>query len=652
VGIVGITVGTTRGRQLALVVALACAFTVLGLQVVPPAGTPTEMWATHAVAFLWTSVVWDGRTRPEPALAGHLAAQLVLFWGTGLAFGWPPLDLAWMGLANVAGGVLLLVLYARLRAGTTWAPITQTANLGLLGLAVGVSFLIALVGGFPGLAMGDLDRLTLWWVLRGTVYAYVAGVTLMMIFHFDEEVVERASRWTVIALLPLGAVCVWLTYLDPSLPLSWFLLLPALVGGSVLSPRGAAIYALVIAMLSALATLSPTNRFDYDGFFPASVIIDALVTAATLITVHLAVLRLQRTTATAELERQRSAASEQALLLGTVFETMSDGLVVLGPDRSVTLHNGAARQLMGRPIPIGRPRNWVQYFDLTRPDGSTLDPAELTWGDGGTYRGELRVSERLLDVTSWPLGDRGGRTVVLFSDVTSNRERLSELAGFAGVVAHDLRSPLASLHGWLEMAEESLSAGSSEKAGEFVARAQVSSERMRRVIEDWLAYTVQRDGVLTRSAVPLGEVVDEVVASYGRATGRAPEFVVDVDHTVEADRVLTTQLLANLVGNAVKYCREGDRPHVEIRSRADAEEGFVRVDVTDRGIGLPPGEEERVFEEFHRADAHRGSYSGTGLGLSLCRRIVDRHGGTITARNNRDADGGPGATFSFTLPSR
>ncbi|GAA1476206.1 hypothetical protein GCM10009623_06520 [Nocardioides aestuarii] len=647
-GIVGITVGTAIGRRLALVVALSCAFTVLGLQVVPPAGTPTEMWATHATAFLWTSVVWDGRSRPEPAVAGHLAAQLALFAGVGLAFGWDPVDLAWMGLANVAGGLLLLVLYARLRTGTTMAPVTQTANLGLLGLSVVVSFLIALVGGFPGVELGQLDRLTLWWVLRGTVYAYVAGVTLMMIFHFDEEVVERAPRWAVVALLPLGAVCVWLTYLDPSLPLTWFLLLPALVGGSLLAPRGAAVYALVIAMLSALATLSPTNQFDYDGFFPASVIIDALVTAATFITVHLAILRHQRTTATAELERQRGAASEQAVLLGTVFETMSDGLVVLGPDRAVALHNGAARQLMGRPIPVGRARNWVDYFGLTAPDGSPVDPEDLAWGSGGTYRGELRVGDRLLDVTSWPLGDRGGRTVVLFSDVTSNRERLSELAGFAGVVAHDLRSPLASLHGWLEMAEDTLTAGKPDRAGEFITRAQVSSNRMRQVIEDWLTYTVQRDGVLTRTEVKLATVVDEVVASYGRAAGRAPGFELDIDHTVEADRVLTTQLLANLVGNAVKYCPEGERPHVRIRSVADDEPDFVRVEVSDRGIGLPPGEEEKVFEEFHRADAHRGSYSGTGLGLALCRRIVDRHGGSISARNNDEG----GATFSFTLPTR
>ncbi len=260
----------------------------------------------------------------------------------------------------------------------------------------------------------------------------------------------------------------------------------------------------------------------------------------------------------------------------------------------------------------------------------------------------MRTGERLLDVTSWPLGARGDRTVVLFSDVTTQHERLSELTSFAGVVAHDLRSPLSSLHGWLEMATETLAGPDPSRVGEFVERAQVSSLRMQRVIEDWLTYTVQRDGLLTRSDVPLTGLVEEIVASYGSSdAGRTPSFVVNADHTVDADPVLTTQLLANLIGNAVKYSAEGDRPRVEIRSFLDTEDGFVRVEVTDDGIGLPPGEEERVFEEFHRASAHRDAYSGTGLGLSLCRRIVTRHGGSIHARNNPSR----GTTFSFTLPA-
>jgi signal transduction histidine kinase len=97
----------------------------------------------------------------------------------------------------------------------------------------------------------------------------------------------------------------------------------------------------------------------------------------------------------------------------------------------------------------------------------------------------------------------------------------------------------------------------------------------------------------------------------------------------------------------VKYTPDGVRPHVSIRSVPDTEEGFVRVEVTDSGVGLPEGEEERVFEEFHRAAEHADAFAGTGLGLSLCRRIVNRHGGSIWARNNPDR----GATFSFTLPA-
>ncbi len=568
--------------------------------------------------------------------------------GIALIFGWQPLDALWMGVTNIGAGVLLVVIWARVRRSDAPAPEDPVSHLLLLIGAAAVSGGLALLGGYPNLEIGELERITLWWVIRGTVYAYVSGVTLLLILFGTRDSSAPAPRWAVMALVPLGVACVWVTYLDPELPLTWFLMLPALAGGSLLTPRGAAVYALSVATLGALATLLPINQFGYDGFLPGSVIIDLLITVSTFVMIHLAILRQQRATATAELERQRATAEEQALLLGTVFETMNDGLVVLGPDHCVKLHNGAARQLMGRPIPVGRPENWVDYFGLTAPDGRDLDHRDLTWGDGGTWQGELRTSQRLLTVTSWPLRDRGGRTVVLFADVTSERERLSELTGFAGVVAHDLRSPLSSLHGWLEMAADSLGVDDLVRAGEYVDRAQLSSVRMQQVIEDWLAYTVQRDGVLTRSMVPLADMVHEIVSSYGVSEGGlAPAFDIDVEHTVEADRVLTKQLLANLIGNSVKYTADGERPHVQIRSMSDTEEDFVRIEVSDRGIGLPVGEEERVFEEFHRAAAHRDAYAGTGLGLALCRRIVTRHGGSITARNNSDR----GATFSFTLPA-
>lgn len=651
-GIVGITVGTTTRRRLLLVVALTVAFTLLGLQTIPPPGTPTEIWATAAGTFIWTSLVWDGRSRPDREVMLHLLAQLLIFVGIGLVFGWTPRDVLWMGVTNVAGGLLMLMLFARFQRGDGWAPTSLMSNVRLLGAAAVTSVAIALLGGFPHLEIGQLDRLTLWWVIRGVVYAYVGGVTFLGYFHGARETAAPAPRWAVIGLVPLGAACVYVTYLDPQLPLTWFLLLPALVAGSILAPRGAAVYALFVALVSALATLHPINQFGYDGFLPGSVIIDLLLTASTFITIHLSILRLQRVTATAELDRQRRTAQEQATLLGTVIESMNDGLVILDPERRVVLHNAAARQLLGRRIPVGEKVDWIGYLGLGRPDGEPITEDDLPGGSGGEFQRQLVVrnegAERVLELGAWPLAGTEDRMVVLFSDVTAERERLSELTGFAGVVAHDLRGPLTSLHGWLELAEDSLGGPDTEKVGEFLSRAQLSSVRMRQIIEDWLAYTVQRDGILTRSHVPLATVVGEIVAAYGvDDSGVAPDFRVAADHQVEADRVLLKQLLANLIGNAVKYTRPGERPQVEIRSFLDAEQGFVRIEVSDCGIGLPPGEEEQIFEEFHRASAHAADYSGTGLGLSLCRRIVNRHGGSISARNNPDR----GATFSFTLPA-
>jgi signal transduction histidine kinase len=171
---------------------------------------------------------------------------------------------------------------------------------------------------------------------------------------------------------------------------------------------------------------------------------------------------------------------------------------------------------------------------------------------------------------------------------------------------------------------------------------------MAQVIEDWLAYAVQREGTLGSERVPLAALIDQILLEY--AGGEAPldpEFVIACEHDVQGDPVLVKQLLDNLIGNAIKYAVPGERPWIHVRSSAAEKPGFVQVQVSDRGIGLPPGEENRVFEEFHRAAAHAATVNGTGLGLSLCRRIVNRHGGQIDSANKPEG----AATFTFTLPA-
>jgi signal transduction histidine kinase len=637
-----------------IVVALATLVgTVLALSEIPPDNTPTELWPSLAASFIWTTVVWDGRTEPGRDVVPHLVAQVTVFLGIATAFGWDPFRASWMALANVGGGVLMAVVYSRFRPEPGWAPTTAVAHVGLLASAVLAGTVVVLLAGFPHLELGTFERLQLWWVIRNTVYAYVGGVTFLFLFAPHHPAAPRAPRWAVALLVPLGAACLYVTYSDPALPLTWFLLLPAIVAGSLLTPRGAAAYALGLALGAALLTFDPINQFGYDGFLPGSLIIDLLLTASTFITLQLAILRDQRSTATLELDRQTRSAQEQAALLATVFDSMSDGIVVMDERRRVVMHNPAARQLLGRRIPLGQELDLSSRLGLPRLDDEPPSEVRLPGGDDPDDHDQQVVvsredGQRVLDVGAWPLPGRDGRTLVLFSDVTAQRERLGELASFAGVVAHDLRSPLASLSGWLEMAADALDETDGPAASSFVGRARASSDRMQQVIDDWLSYTVQRDGLLAPAEVALKPLVAAVVAPFASAgDDLAPVFDIDVDDSVQADPALTRQLFANLVSNAVKYTSPGDRPRITIRSAPDEEPGFVRITVTDHGIGLPEGEEELVFREFHRAPGHAADYAGTGLGLSLCRKIVVRHGGTIRAYNDDDA----GTVFAFTLPS-
>lgn len=254
---------------------------------------------------------------------------------------------------------------------------------------------------------------------------------------------------------------------------------------------------------------------------------------------------------------------------------------------------------------------------------------------------------RILEVAGQPVGTgEDGPTMVLLHDITAERARLRELSNFAGMVAHDLRGPLTVLDGWLEVVQDKESLDE-EDIADAVTRARDSSRRMRQVIDDWLNYTVVQNGQLHPDAVKLEQVASEIVESREThwADGAAPRFVLDLTHSVLADPAMLRQLLDNLIGNAIKYTAHDQAPWVQLTSDHDGEAGWVRVEVTDRGIGIPEGQEELIFEEFHRGPVE-GRSAGSGLGLALTRRIVTMHGGELTARRNPEG----GSTFAFTLP--
>jgi two-component system, OmpR family, sensor histidine kinase KdpD len=229
------------------------------------------------------------------------------------------------------------------------------------------------------------------------------------------------------------------------------------------------------------------------------------------------------------------------------------------------------------------------------------------------------------------------------SELAAESERLRN--ALLAAISHDLRTPLASIVGasssLLERGERMDPAARSE-----LARAiQEEAGRMSGLIDNVLDMARLESGAasLNRQWHPLEEIVGATLKRLDRAlTGfRVVTHLPAELPLVNVDGVLIGQLLANLLENAAKYTPQGTT--VSISAETGPEE--IVVSVADEGPGLPPGEEERVFDKFHRA-APEGPQSGVGLGLSICKAIVQAHGGTIAAENLPAG----GAVFRFTLP--
>ena len=246
-------------------------------------------------------------------------------------------------------------------------------------------------------------------------------------------------------------------------------------------------------------------------------------------------------------------------------------------------------------------------------------------------------------VTATPLDDYEGSTtraaVILLHDVTVDHRRFEELERFAGVVAHDLKSPLTAVTGWSELLQEQLAALDAPSVPAAVAtvdRIQASAERMWCLIDDLLDFTRSTSGELHVSEVDLQELTDGIAAAIqSTPAGAEASFHIEGLEDVAADALLVEQVLVNLLGNAVKYVGPGVRPHVEVLGSPD--DAWLEITVRDNGIGIPVEDRRKVFEPFVRSATE--GYTGTGLGLAIARGAIERHGGTIRVAAG---PGGPG----------
>ena len=225
---------------------------------------------------------------------------------------------------------------------------------------------------------------------------------------------------------------------------------------------------------------------------------------------------------------------------------------------------------------------------------------------------------------------------------TAELERSNaDLEQFSYIASHDLQEPLRVISGYLELLEEELGDELDGQAGAWIARTRDSAARMESLVSDLLLYARAGTDAFEATVVDLDAALDAACADLGPATADAridgAELGVALGSPSDTRRVLQ-----NLLSNALKY-RGEEQAAVTVRS--EPQDGMVRVSVTDAGIGVAEQDLRRVFGMFERVEGQ--PYPGTGLGLAVSRRLVERAGGSIWMERNP----GAGVTVSFTLPA-
>jgi PAS domain S-box-containing protein len=219
----------------------------------------------------------------------------------------------------------------------------------------------------------------------------------------------------------------------------------------------------------------------------------------------------------------------------------------------------------------------------------------------------------------------------------------AELEQFAHIASHDLQAPLRGVIGFSQLLEQDYGAGLDANGREYIGLIVQSATRMRSLITDLLTFSRVGKQDAERTAVACEEVMAQVEAQLASVIeARHAVITHDPLPVVTSTPLEMGQLFQNLVSNAIKY-QPGDAPSVHVSARRS--NGGWTFSFSDRGIGISPQHQERIFQIFQRLHT-ADQYEGTGIGLAICRKIVDRHGGRIWV----ESEEGDGATFYFTLP--
>ena len=377
--------------------------------------------------------------------------------------------------------------------------------------------------------------------------------------------------------------------------------------------------------------------------------------------------------------KQKAQVTRLSEQLELILHSAGEGICGLDLDGRIVFANAAAASMVGREASALIGQSHHDLLHHSRPDGSPFpreeSPILEALRAGTPYRAMNDVFWRQ-DWTAFPVeyssnpvikdGITAG-AVVVFRDVSERvqferaLERKAEdlarsnaeLENFAYLASHDLQEPLRKIQAFGERLKQGFSSDLDERGLDYLNRMQNASRRMSTLINDLLSYSRVAKRGKEFTPTNLNAVVEEVVSDLEvRISESDADIRMKELPSINADASQMYHVFQNLIGNALKFRRPDMTPHISIDAELARDEHtgaagdrVWRISVADNGIGFDQKHQERIFTIFERLHG-RGSYEGTGVGLAIVRRIVERHGGSIRAVGNPEH----GARFEILLP--
>lgn len=338
-------------------------------------------------------------------------------------------------------------------------------------------------------------------------------------------------------------------------------------------------------------------------------------------------------------------------VMNRALNQTSAGIVVLGPENNVTLANAKAPVTAADSAGIRRlsllfePSEDI-YAWLASCRESTVH-AEKTW-----HRVADRIvgeeGRRIYDVTAtYEKGSQAEVVIVTFDQTATYKPEDDDL-DFIAFAAHELRGPITVIRGYLDVLGREVGNQLDADQVELMQRLVVSANRLSGYINNILNASRydrrhMRVNLHEDSILAIYDTINDDMQLRAHSQNRMLDIAIPSDlPTVAADRSSISEVMGNLIDNALKYSNEGGLVSV----RALVEGGYVKIEVEDRGIGMPANVVSNLFHKFYRSHRSRETVAGTGIGLYISKAIVESHGGSMGVKSTE----GEGSVFSFTLP--